>query len=155
MIDKAGSAASKLGVSLVFARKVTRPCVHHGPLAQRVKRRVVGKRRQTCLFGSNRIVPRQQRGGAMSPDLTKSHGRQPMALSYIFKSGPPSGGRFFFFCFVFSMHGGYLGNEFAVVFSREVAVEEPGNGNGVVGFRFTFGFVHEGGPYEDFSWGKG
>lgn len=47
------------------------------------------------------------------------------------------------------MLGGNIGKEFAVVFSGEVAVEEPGNG--VVEFRFAFGLCHEGSPYEDFS----
>ena len=51
--------------------------------------------------------------------------------------------------FGFPMLSGYLGKEFAVVFSGEVAVEEPGNG--IVEFRFFFGFGHERCADKDFA----
>ena len=44
-----------------------------------------------------------------------------------------------------------MGKEFAVVFSGEVPIEQPGNG--VVEFRFVFGLGHEGGADKDFAAG--
>ena len=42
-----------------------------------------------------------------------------------------------------------IGKESAVVFSGEIAVEEPGNL--IVEFRFAFSFGHEGGADKDFA----